>query len=541
MHGLLDSALCYDVMGQRCSTHASPVPPHPRTQASRDLSEDGAWRLYFEAEVPALGWSTYYLSVCVLTHWTGPTELRPECAATATELDAAALQQRGGLQDGQSLSLSFDAQACVLGAAVVGGRCVPLAHRFETYYSPMDSVYQFNGEAPPTPKALSNCRLRALVGPLVEEAWAETDSGVSWVVRLLRAGPPAIRFAATVGRLENFEDLVMSLEPVDPEGLADARVTYHENGVERQPLNPDAKLSPGEAYHPLVSRLTVRGAALAMHVVTHAPHGATSRRPAHVEVMLHRRAAYQPLRGDDVSTVTLSPFHLLLGDPTTTEQAATRLAAALQAPLVPLTPPLAWPMPKQPQASLKPSFSGLSAPLPPELHLLALTDPAYEVGGGHAVLLCMCASHIRHLHYLTPHKNVPQAPGEAGTRVTLQLQHIVDREAGAAGAVNVTLDVATLLGAGGRRVVGLQERTLTSLYGVERLGQRVTWGVDGEGGAPPQVRTAQGCGAVLSLDRSRVSVSVAPMDFCTLELRLGGDSVAQARNLRKSVCTCAGA
>lgn len=41
----------------------TPIPDHSE-------GEEGAFSLAFLASVPALGWATYYVSVCRLTHWT---------------------------------------------------------------------------------------------------------------------------------------------------------------------------------------------------------------------------------------------------------------------------------------------------------------------------------------------------------------------------------------------------------------------------------------------------------------------------------------
>lgn len=211
----------------------------------------------------------------------------------------------------------------------------------------------------------------------------------------------------------------------------------------------------------------------------HAPHGTVSLGPGRMEFMLHRRAAYQPLRGNDESTAVLSPLWLVLDEPRQAEALATSWAALLQAPLIPV-------MATDPAVHVKSSWSALPASLPPSIHLLTLAEPTF-----------------------------PQ-PGIAS--VVLQLEHLVDQASGGQ-PVDLKVDLGEVLrlrklgdrlvGAGG--ALKCQERTITTAYPSSRLEDRLRWRTDevaqGQGG-PESCRVRQ--------EGTQISLSIGPKDVCTV-------------------------
>lgn len=214
---------------------------------------------------------------------------------------------------------------------------------------------------------------------------------------------------------------------------------------------------------------------LDLHVVGHAPHGTTSPQPGSLEFMLHRRAAYQPLRGNDRSTVDLSPMWLLVDEAKSAETLATHWAAALQNPWVVATP-------TDPALHIKAGWSGIHSPLPGVINLFTLTEPAF-------------------------------ASPDGAELVTLQLEHLVDTATGGQ-AVEAKVDLAEMfkLRRRGNRsgTVKCEERTVTGAYPIQRLSERMTWKTSEE----LPLTEEHGCN--VRQDSWTLTMTVRPKDICTV-------------------------
>jgi hypothetical protein len=234
-------------------------------------------------------------------------------------------------------------------------------------------------------------------------------------------------------------------------------------------------------HHPVVDRPSDRLTHLTPHTHTPQPRINT---PYQYD-RLHN------LRGDDQTTARLSPFYLLLQPssastaaiPTTTA-AATLLATSLQAPLVPLTLPAAWPATNAPVPPSTLRWSALTDPgLPPHIHLLSLGEPAFAPTAA------------------------PPATSSS-RRVMLQLQHLVcERDGGR--STTIALDLGRLLlpsRTGGAAVASVEARTLTGAFAA----------AEGGGGSG-------GCGEMKweeGVMGGQVRVTIAPGGFCTLEVEV---------------------
>jgi hypothetical protein len=455
------------------------------SQVAQDVGEDGAWRLFFPARVAPLGFATYFLSVCTLTHWTMDTPRPANCSALSVALTGDQLLAQG-LQTRQ-YALTFSNETCGADTVVVkpSSQRLRLGQTFQSYMAPADSVYMFNPTSPPRPKVHGRCGFTAFTGPLVQEARMASAEGVTYSLRLIDSDLPGlaapIGLAMTVGGLQPFEDVVVSFETdvVDSPTTAAATFDLHENGYERAQIVFNASDLLGANFKPFVSRAALRSHSpqgLDLHVCGHSPHAIASRSPGQLELMIHRRAAYQPLRGNDVSTVALSPIWLLPGPAEEAEAWATALAARLQAPLLPMTADRAvpgW------AAGRKLEYTAVEQPLPEDVHLLAVSTPAFGAEGTAAVVLQF--------------ENLSEGGGSLAPRT-------------------VEFDLRGVLG---REVRDVRERTITTAFPLSRMGQRMMWRPEGaEGPDKPD-----GSGCLRQVVNGRLLFEIEPKNICTFEVR----------------------
>lgn len=99
-------------------------------QVLKESGVDGAYRLFFEAHVPALGWETYFVGPCLLTHWTLNYPLPASCAFVSAVLNTTEVLAQGLHNDRYGLRFS----GCQLDGVVAkaqGGRSVDLKQSFQ--------------------------------------------------------------------------------------------------------------------------------------------------------------------------------------------------------------------------------------------------------------------------------------------------------------------------------------------------------------------------------------------------------------------------
>lgn len=110
-------------------------------QVLSDWEEDGVYWLHFEATVGALGWATFALQVCRLTHWTLDYPPVPGCAVQPVTWQGEDLVKQGGIAN-DVYSLHFTGPggdgACTLDGLAVKrlGQSLNLRQTFQVSCDP---------------------------------------------------------------------------------------------------------------------------------------------------------------------------------------------------------------------------------------------------------------------------------------------------------------------------------------------------------------------------------------------------------------------
>ena len=353
------------------------------SQVTKMQSSDGVYELQWIADAPALGFSTYELKTCTVSHWTDPPfPVPPEnCAKLSSEkkgkkkgMGISNAKYRLALEDDLSLSISSsgkDGEASF--RAVVS---------FGEYFSDSDTVYVFQGAgARQSPQMMNVNAVKVLTGPITSSVELTYDNSVKLVATIATAPQDQddlVKIEVEVPPLKSGKNFVA----VVSSDIRSRGSFAYVNGFQREWRDYDSTRLAGENYRPLVGAAWLEDDTRKMSVMSRSRLGFTSPRPGEMEVMLHRRAdgpsSGNVVRGDDPSGTVQELF--LHVAPASTEgarrakllsrQLSERLQILVESQSPPL-PPSAKTSPTPLKFDTAPG-SNLMAELPEEVSLLSL-------------------------------------------------------------------------------------------------------------------------------------------------------------------------
>ena len=292
------------------------------SQVVKDASEDSKYDLYFAVrDVPPGGVATFYLSTCVLTHWTDPPFPRDpaECAAYSKHVDYAAptpgpvaQNERYEVRVGEDLGVEIVDRR-------LGADSGTMRLEWAFYNATVDNVYKFDGQQAPVPIPATVRSVAVQEGPLAVSVAITLSDSIALDVLLVRGSATpleaaTLRMQVRVGPLPPFQDFVGRITT----GIASDGLWYAENGYQLHRSVYDPEKRAGQNFKP-TSRASLEDDRTTLTLVAGQILAATSPRPGQLEVMLHRRVNDENFlrgnaspRGDD-SAVAVVDLHLHAG------------------------------------------------------------------------------------------------------------------------------------------------------------------------------------------------------------------------------------
>lgn len=347
------------------------------SQVTKMQSADGVYELQWIADAPALGFFTYELKTCTVSHWTDPPYPVPpgNCAKLSSEkigkpgMGISNAKYRLTLEDDLSLSISSGKGGEASFRAVVS---------FGEYLSDSDTVYVFRGEGARQSPQMTVNAVKVLTGPITSSVELTYDNSVKLVATIATAPQDQddlVKILVEVPPLQHGTNFVAVISSSVRSCGSNAFV----NGFQREWREYDSTRLAGENYRPLVGTAWLGDDDTRMSVMSRSPLGFTSPRAGEMEVMLHRRAdgpsSGNVVRGDDPSGTVQELF--LHVAPASTKGArrakllSRQLFERLQILSESQSPPSANAFPTPLNFDTAPG-SNLMAELPEEVSLLSL-------------------------------------------------------------------------------------------------------------------------------------------------------------------------
>ncbi|KAH3763717.1 lysosomal alpha-mannosidase [Pelomyxa schiedti] len=350
---------------------------------------DGSYTLWFTASVPALGWSTYFISV----GQSGYTEITvPGAAGSSVTLDngvASFVFSNGFLSSitnyERSLKMIVD-------------------QKFLQYTSHKDGAYLFRSFRPAHEIAnIAAVQVNFTDGQLVQQIEVsildDTDTQIiKQTTRLFTGLPYAEAFIEINGNQQIDEELITRFSSVIDEDIghwffADS-VAYNMHKREWREL-----YGFEGNYFPSSTTVYVADYTSQLTILTDSSHGSSNVAHGEVELMLHRRLSHD----DDPAQGVVEPlndtcshndtFWILMDDPSNTTDAVHQYARQLNNPINFLYGTTTdW---KQWTSNYQTSYSPIQA-LPPNIHLFTLAPrlPAIPPPGFQANTLMLRLEHL---------------------------------------------------------------------------------------------------------------------------------------------------
>eukprot|EP01116_Phalansterium_solitarium_P011850 TRINITY_DN2767_c0_g1_i1.p1 TRINITY_DN2767_c0_g1~~TRINITY_DN2767_c0_g1_i1.p1 ORF type:complete len:839 (+),score=278.83 TRINITY_DN2767_c0_g1_i1:553-3069(+) len=236
------------------------------------------WFLYFRVSVPALGFSTYFLS----------------SASSSDQLGAAVVSKSSPdvSIENEFYAISFSDKTNLMEAILLknSSESLPFTQQYYEYMSDLGSAYIFRARGAASP-IVGNLKSVVSVGPLVQEIQQVISPELRLRVRLF-AGGEYIEFENYVGVLKEDTNLITRFST----GLASSGGQFFtdNNGLVMMERVYDRAVPVENSYYPAATNAYLGDASHVMNIITNQPHGVTSPFNGAMELMLHRRL---PTRG----------------------------------------------------------------------------------------------------------------------------------------------------------------------------------------------------------------------------------------------------
>eukprot|EP01113_Clastostelium_recurvatum_P042980 TRINITY_DN7037_c0_g1_i1.p1 TRINITY_DN7037_c0_g1~~TRINITY_DN7037_c0_g1_i1.p1 ORF type:complete len:810 (-),score=203.62 TRINITY_DN7037_c0_g1_i1:79-2379(-) len=357
------------------------------SQVLLDISGGDArtWHLYFQAEVPALGYATYYLR-------TASSSLE-HTLRTVSVPEKVRGQQDMFLENDQVRLRFVSSPGNVFTLAgmtnKLEGQDFEVTQQLLTYPGLVDDMYRFRPAAPASPYVPEMGQTYFATGPLVQEVTVVYSANVSQTFRLYVSGSTPTQAYFEVEHHAAVAEAREMISRYAVSNITNLGRAYTDNGMEmrtrtrRVYFNDTATWSMiSGQYYPVVTTASIRdeptsasGAGPQFTIFTKQPMGGSSQEDGSLEVMLQRRGTFKHWSLNetlnDTSTAHVS-CRVMLASKKLSENVRPQTSLEFNNPLYPV---YGYPQNgtvRDVSRGIVSTYSSLSKMFPPNVHLLSM-------------------------------------------------------------------------------------------------------------------------------------------------------------------------